>query len=80
MGSWLGGGSSGGVELVEDGPGGASGRGGCRATAGSGEGPDSRMGCYALLVDHEQSRYDFRLCPNRLNPTPTTHLASCSKA
>ena len=35
MGSWLGGGSSGVVELVEGVSGGASGRGGCRATAGA---------------------------------------------
>ena len=35
MGSWLGGGSSGGVELVEGVSGGASGRGGCRATCGA---------------------------------------------
>ena len=35
MGSWLGGGSSGVVELVEGVSGGASGRGGCRATCGT---------------------------------------------
>ena len=35
MGSWLGGGSSGVVELVEGVSGGASGRGGCRATCGA---------------------------------------------